>query len=207
MVAGLMEMPDDAGPMPPFWMVYFAVDDGPASVEAIRAGGGRILRDLAEIPGTGRFALCADPQGAGLGILEPAPMPQGSPGGNAFDQQKPGHGNWHELMTPQPEAALAFYGGVFGWTKGQAMDMGAMGTYQIFHGAGSDLGGIMGQGKSPVPAWLPYFGVPGIGAAQRQVESGGGKLMHGPMEVPGGAMILVAQDPQGAVFAVVGPKD
>ena len=44
-------------------------------------------------------------------------------------------------------------------------------------------------------------------AAIGRIEAGGGKLAHGPMEVPGGAFIAVAQDPQGAWFAVVGPKE
>ena len=57
-----------------------------------------------------------------------------------------------------------------------------------------------------MPAWLPYFGTDGVTAAIKRIEAGGGKLAHGPMEVPGDALIAVAQDPQGAWFAVVGPK-
>jgi predicted enzyme related to lactoylglutathione lyase len=30
--------------------------------------------------------------------------------------------------------------------------------------------------------------------------------MHGPAEIPGGDFIIVATDPQGATFALVGPK-
>ena len=46
----------------------------------------------------------------------------------------------------------------------------------------------------------------GVEAAIGRIEKAGGKVAHGPMEVPGGAFIAVAQDPQGAWFAVVGPK-
>lgn len=206
MVAGVMGPPPDAPDMPPFWMVYFAVDDGDAAVAAIRAAGGSIFRELNEIPGTGRFAICADPQGAAFGILEPIPMDSGPPAGGAWDQSKPGHGNWHELMSTDPAAGLKFYGEIFGWTASTAMDMGEMGTYQIFAHKGTDIGGMMGLGMMPAPCWLPYFGVPGITAAVEGVTNNGGSVLHGPVEVPGGAMIAVAKDPQGAVFAVVGPN-
>jgi predicted enzyme related to lactoylglutathione lyase len=207
MVAGLMVMPEDAGEMPPFWMIYFAVDDADKAAADIAAAGGRVHRAPADIPGTGRFAVVGDPQGAGFGILQPEPMPGQEGAGRAFDQQKAGHGNWNELMSSDPEAAFGFYSGLFGWQKSQAVDMGPMGTYQVFSHDGSDIGGMMGLGNSPVPAWLPYFGANGVLAAIERITAAGGKLAHGPMEVPGGAFIAVAQDPQGAWFAVVGPKE
>jgi predicted enzyme related to lactoylglutathione lyase len=206
LVAGLMVMPEDVSQMPPMWMIYFAAEDGEKTVADIRAGGGTIHRDLAVIPGTGRFAIAGDPQGAGFGILEPEPMEEGPPAGRAFDQAKAGHGNWHELMTSDPEAGFGFYSGVFGWQKSRAMDMGEEGTYQLFSHDGGDIGGIMRQGSSPYPSWLPYFGVNGVDEAIARIEKGGGTILHGPMEVPGGAFIVVAQDPQGAFFAAVGPK-
>lgn len=206
MVAGLMEMPDDAGAMPPFWMIYFAVEDADEAVAAIGAAGGTVHKPVAEIPGTGRFAVVGDPQGAGFGILEPDEMESGPSAGGAFDQAKAGHGNWNELMTTDPGAAFRFYAGLFGWEKGRAVDMGPMGTYQIFAHDGADIGGMMGLGNSPVPAWLPYFGTNGVEAAIARITGAGGRLAHGPMEVPGGAFIAVAQDPQGAWFAVVGPR-
>mgnify|MGYP006155995261 FL=1 len=56
------------------------------------------------------------------------------------------------------------------------------------------------------PNWLPYFGAAGIDAAIAQITASGGTILNGPMEVPGGAFIAQALDPQGAAFAVVGPK-
>ncbi|MFO1207870.1 MAG: VOC family protein [Amaricoccus sp.] len=207
MVAGLMNMPPDAKAMgmPPFWMIYFAVDDADKAAADVVAAGGRVHKEPADIPGTGRFAVLGDPQGAGFGIL--APLPMEGQGGGAFDQQKAGHGNWNELMTSDPEAAFGFYSRLFGWEKSRSMDMGEMGTYQLFSHDGADIGGMMGLGNAPVPAWLPYFGANGIDAAIGRIEAAGGELAHGPMEVPGGAFIAVAQDPQGAWFAIVGPKE
>ncbi len=205
LVAGLMETPPDASGMPPFWLIYFAVDDADAAAAAIGAAGGRVHREPADIPGTGRFAVVGDPQGAGFGILQPEPM-EGGGAGNAFDQAKAGHGNWNELMSTDPAGALRFYSELLGWQKSGSVDMGEMGTYQLFSHDGTDIGGMMGLGNAPAAGWLPYFGTEGVTAAIGRIEAGGGRLAHGPMEVPGGAFIAVAQDPQGAWFAVVGPK-
>lgn len=207
MVAGLMEPPPGAEGMPPFWMIYFAVEDADGAVSDIEAAGGKVHRAPADIPGTGRFAIVADPQGAGFGILAPAPMEGGGEGGRAFDQSKAGHGNWNELMTTDPQAAFGFYSGLFGWEKRQAIAMGAMGTYQVFAHDGLEIGGMMPMGEAPVPCWVPYFGVTGITEAMARVDAAGGRIAHGPIEVPGGAYIAAGQDPQGAWFALVGPKD
>lgn len=205
-VAGLMSMPGDVSGMPPFWMIYFAVDDIDQFMSDATEAGASVHRDVAEIPGTGRFALLADPQGVGFGVLQPEPMTP-SAEGHAFDQNKAGHGNWNELMTPDPEGGFAFYSKLFGWTKGEAMDMGEMGTYQLIRRDGKDIGAIQSQGSSPVPAWLPYFGVDGsVSAKVETIKAAGGQIHHGPAEVPGPAYIAIAQDAQGAAFAVVGPE-
>ncbi|VDS08542.1 27 kDa antigen Cfp30B [Paracoccus haematequi] len=206
MVAGLMEIPDGMAEMPPNWTIYFGVDDADRAAAAIAAAGGRIWKEPADIPGTGRFAVAADPQGAPFGILAPLPMADGS-GGGAFDQRRAGHGNWTELMSSDPAAGFAFYADLFGWSKGEAMDMGEMGTYQLFRHDGADIGGMMGLGGAPRPCWLAYFGVNGVNPAIARIREGGGTVQHGPHEVPGGAHIAVATDPQGAWFAVVGPLE
>lgn len=206
MVAGLMEAPDDVSDMPPMWLVYFGVDDCDAAAQAIMAAGGSIHRQPADIPGTGRFAIAGDPQGAGFGILSPLPMPGGQEN-NAFDQSKAGHGNWHDLMTSDPDAAFDFYSGLFGWQKSDAIDTGVMGIYQLFRHDGTDIGGMVGLGNAPHPNWLPYFGVNGVDDAITRIKDAGGTVHDGPMEVPGGAFIAIANDPQGAWFAIVGPKE
>ena len=207
LVAGLMDMPDNLAGMPPFWMIYFAVDDADTAVAAMEKAGARVHQPVTPIPNTGRFAVLADPQGAAFGILEPLPM-EGGGAGNAFDQKKEGHGNWNELSTTDHKAAMAFYGKAFGWKPSQSMDMGEMGSYDLFARDGADIGGMMRlqPGGAPAPYWLPYFGVNGTEAAMQRVTAAGGKIMHGPQEVPGGAFIAVATDPQGATFAMVGPK-
>ncbi|MFD1883162.1 VOC family protein [Paracoccus pacificus] len=217
MVAGMMSNADQVGPPPPNWVIYFAVDDCDRTAADIKAAGGRLYVEPADIPNTGRYAVAADPQGAVFGILQPdmsgmseADRAKAERGEGAFDQKKAGHGNWNELMTPDPEAAYAFYSKLFGWTKGEAMDMGDCpggGTYQLIRQNGTDIGAIQPQGNSPVPAWLPYFGVGGSVVAKIDaIKSAGGQVHFGPQEVPGPAWIAIASDPQGAAFAIVGAE-
>lgn len=206
MVAGLMDMPADAAGMKPFWLLYFAVEDADGAVAQMQAAGARLHRPVMSIPGTGRFANLADPQGAAFGILEP--LPGGT--GTAYNAKKQGHGNWHELMCSDPKAAMGFYGQMFSWQTSRSMDMGAMGTYDVFAWHGTDIGGMMrampnasGAGQA---FWLPYFSVDSAEKAAARITDAGGTVGNGPMEVPGPAYVVIATDPQGAAFAIVGPK-
>ena len=56
-------------------------------------------------------------------------------------------------------------------------------------------------GAPALSRWLVYFGIDDLDAAADQIGPAGGTVMVPPQEVPGGR-ILVAQDPQGAVFAL-----
>jgi len=97
---------------------------------------------------------------------------------------------------------------VFGWQKGEAHDMGPMGTYQLFSVGGMPIGGMFN--KPPVvPAtfWIYYINVDAVEPAAVRVKAGGGQIANGPMEVPGGSWIVQCKDPQGATFALVGKRN
>ena len=200
MVAGLMDPGQD---MPEFWLTYFAVDHCDDAVARAKTLGAQVHRAPEDIPGTGRFAILADPQGAVFGLLQPLPGQQG----NAFDQSKTGHANWHELNSADAVAGFDFYAALLGWSASTAMDMGEMGTYQLFAHQGADIGGMMRVTDAAIPSqWVPYFGVPGVDAAKAAITAAGGSIAFGPSQVPGDAWIVIAQDPRGAFFAVVGPQ-
>src|SRR5215218_6135853 len=65
-VGGLMELPEDARARgaPPFWMGYVAVEDVDAGTRKAESLGGGVRMAARDIPGVGRFAIVADPQGA-----------------------------------------------------------------------------------------------------------------------------------------------
>ena len=203
MVGGLMPIPADAKGARPAWMGYIAVDDVGAYADKVRAAGGAIHRPPTPIPNVGTFAVAGDPHGAGFLLFKPnsTDMPPPTAPGT------PGLIGWRELHAGDGERAFAFYSGLFGWTKGEAMDMGAMGKYQLFNTKSGQPGGMMTKtAQTPAPFWLFYFNVEAIDAAAERVKSAGGQVVNGPMEVPTGQWIVQGVDPQGAMFALVAPK-
>ncbi len=199
---GVMGLPDEARKMgaPPHWLAYIDVTNVDSAVASATKLGAKVYVQPTDIPGGGRFAVLADPQGAVFGVVSSA-QPTPEPPEAAPPQI--GEVSWHELATTDQLSAFTFYNTMFGWTKGEAMDMGAAGTYQLFNRGEQMLGGIYNKpADMPAPPhWLLYVRVPDIVKTVEQVKSLGGRVLNGPMEVPGG---LVAQcaDPQGAVFAV-----
>lgn len=203
-VGGIMTIPADAAAMGarPAWLGYIHSGDVDATCEGIKKVGGKVHREPADIPGVGRFAVVADPGGAMFMLLNPSGQDQ-----PPVSPMTPGHVAWHELYAADWKAAFAFYSELFGWTKGETMDMGPMGSYQLFSAGGGDIGGMMDKPPQvPAPYWGFYFFVSDIDAAANRVTGSGGSILMGPMEVPGGGWILQGMDPQGAVFALTGPR-
>lgn len=67
---GMYEPLPEMGDVPPNWLVYFAVDDTDAKVRKAEELGGKTCAPPMDIPGTGRFAIIQDPQGAAFGIIK-----------------------------------------------------------------------------------------------------------------------------------------
>lgn len=204
-VAGFMAIPADAraAGMRPAWLGYVGVDDVDAMAAEIAGAGGAQSMEPTDIPGVGRIAMLADPQGVAFYVMRSAM--EGT--STAFAPTLSGHCHWNELAADDQAAALAFYKARFGWEKGDAMPMGAMGDYRFITHRGQTIGAVMNrQPDAPPAAWTFYFGVDDIDAAGEAVSAHGGTIHYGPAEVPGGAYIVVAGDPQGATFGLVGPR-
>jgi predicted enzyme related to lactoylglutathione lyase len=201
---GMMVLPKEACDMgvPPNWAPYIATNDVDADTARAESLGGRVYKSPMDIPGVGRFAVVGDPTGAAFSLFKPGMPPAGAPATGE------GSVGWYELHSKDWQKAWPFYEGLFGWKKSTAMDMGPMGSYQIFSIVGQDKGAMF---NSPAAAqhhsfWLTYFIVGDIDAAATRVTEGGGKITNGPMQVPGEGWILQAADPQGAMFALVGTR-
>jgi predicted enzyme related to lactoylglutathione lyase len=201
MIGGLMELPKSAREAggKPAWIGYVAVADVDASASQVSRLGGRVHRQPDDIPGVGRFAIVADPQGATFALFS------GTGEGHRPAREAPGNIGWHELVAADWQKAFDFYSGLFGWTKAESIEMGPMGTYQLFAAGGETIGGMMTRTDTD-PFWFYYLNVDAIDAAQDRVKKGGGKIINGPMEVPGGSWIVHCLDPQGVVFALVAPR-
>ncbi len=204
-VAGLMQFPPEPvqGQGGPGWLGYIDVENVDATLAQAQKLGAKVHHAATDIPGVGRFAVLADPQGAVFALFRPngattppAPMTPGTIG-------------WHELHAAEADKAFAFYSALFGWHRNQGIDMGPLGIYQIFgdENAPMGFGGIFNKPAAEArPYWLYYFAVADIDAAAERVTASGGKVNHDPQQVPGGAWIIQAQDPQGAAFALVGMR-
>jgi predicted enzyme related to lactoylglutathione lyase len=190
------------------WVGYISVDDVDAHIEKIVEAGGKLWRPATDVPGMLRFAVLSDPQGAAIVVFTsnpamPTPVRPAPP--------VPGTIGWSELYTTDLDASMDFYNKLFGWTKLSDMDMGPMGTYRVFdsgdHKQMGDGGMMMKPPHIPNSYWGFYFCVDAIGAAIQRVEAGGGKVLNGPVQVPGGGWIINGQDPQGAMFSLVSDKE
>lgn len=185
----------------PMWLGYLGVDSVDGSVQEIIAAGGAVLVPAWDIPDVGRIAMVADPQGTPFFVMHAA----GEATSTAFGRTALGHISWNELLTPDQDAALAFYGTLFGMSRAGVMPMGPLGDYTFLQHDGAGIGAMMTTPPEAPSGWGFYFRVPEIEAAKERVVHGGGTVTQGPMEVPGGEMVLSAIDPQGATFGLVAP--
>lgn len=198
-VGGMMPLPDvaKAAGAPPHWLAYTGVEDAAATTKKVTALGGEVLLPVTAIPGDGgQFAIFRDPQGAVFGVVAGSQANKRS--------AEVGKITWHELMATDHEKALTFYGDVFGWRKGNAMDMGPAGIYQLYDNGGKALGGMFDKpAQAPGPAaWVLYISVADCDASTEKAKALGATVIHGPMDVPDGGRIVQLLDPQGAMIAL-----
>lgn len=187
------------------WLAYVSVADVDATVASVERAGGKILMEPFDIPQVGRVSLISDPQGAALYVMKPIP-PESDPNGvsDVFSPSAEQRVGWNELQTSDVEVSRAFYRDQFGWGSDEFMDMGEMGKYRFFDHQGTRLGALFDPANGQPPHWRFYIRVPSIGQAKGVTEAKGGTIHMGPHQVPTGDWILVASDPQGAEFALVG---
>ncbi len=197
-LGGVMQLPADAKAMgaPPHWMSNVTVDDLDASLAKVKELGGKVYTGPVEVPTVGRFAVIADPQGATISLFKPANEMK------THDPATQGYFCWSELATSDHGAAFKFYSEILGWQKLSSMDMGPMGTYEIFGKGDKQLGGMFNKPKEmPANVWMYYTSVDDLDAAIGRAKNHGATLVNGPMDVPGGR-IAQFTDPQGAFFAL-----
>jgi hypothetical protein len=203
-IGGAIQLTDEmcAGGARPGWVGYIEVADTDSATARIAEAGGRILMQPGDIPNVGRFAMVADPGGAAFYLLTPGPQDDEPP---PADPEAPGMVSWRELYAGNGQkAAFDFYSGQFGWETLTEMDMGPMGSYRIFGHDGEQIGGMMDKpAQMPASAWTFYVNVDSVDSAVERVEAGGGQIVMGPMEVPGGSWVVQGIDPQGAAFALI----
>jgi uncharacterized protein len=110
---------------------------------------------------------------------------------------------WIDTSQPDPEAAVTFYGGVFGWDFENVMPTGD-GKYFIARLHGGDVAAVGSQpeGAPPTAAWNTYIWVDSADEAASKVRSAGGRVLVEPFDVMEAGRMAVFADPEGAALCV-----
>ena len=116
---------------------------------------------------------------------------------------------WVDTDLPDPEAAIEFYGGLFGWEFEDRMPPDAPGSYFVAQLRGLDVAGV-GSRPSEAdwpPAWNTYIWVASADDAAAKVKAAGGTVVMEPFDIPGAGRMSTLADPQGAMFNVWEPHE
>lgn len=185
----------------PSWNTYVRVDALEATLERAAAAGGRVLVGPADMPPAGRAAVVGDPAGAAFLLWEPGQLP------GAGRVNEPNTWTMSSLHVVDTEAAVAFYGAVFGWQPEP------FGPITLFRSPGY-VGGEEGQpiprdviaalappDPNVPPHWNVNFRVSDADAIAATAASLGGTVHVAPFDTPGFRNAILA-DPEGAVFSI-----
>ena len=115
---------------------------------------------------------------------------------------------WYEHFTRDPKAAIEFYGDVVGW---QTQPFGEGSHYTMWVASQGPLGGVMdlpedaGKMGAP-PHWMAHVQVEDVDATVASAQRLGGKVHHGPEDIPTVGRFAVIADPQGAFLSIFRPS-
>lgn len=196
-VAGIMLQPKEqaAAGVPPVWASYVTVDDCDATTAKVEPAGGSVMAPPMDVMEAGRMSVIVDPAGAVICTWQP---------GEHFGAglvNETGALCWNELTTPDVDAALAFYGAVFGWT-GESFPMDGF-EYTELRLDGQGVAGAMPPPMDGIPPnWGIYLGVDDADAAVEAAGAAGATVVAPPMDGPPGRWGVIS-DPQGAMVSLI----
>jgi predicted enzyme related to lactoylglutathione lyase len=109
-----------------------------------------------------------------------------------------------DTSQPDPEAAVDFYHGLFGWEFEDVMPPGAGGKYFIARLRGGDVAavGSIPDAVPPVAVWNTYVWVDSADETAAKVRNAGGTVVMEPFDVMDAGRMAVFTDPEGAAFCV-----
>jgi uncharacterized protein len=130
----------------------------------------------------------------------------------------PGVPCWVDATEPDPEAAVDFYGGLFGWEFDDAMPQSSEGNYfiaraeatgwSLFDSSGGSRSGDVAavgsilEGAPSMAMWNTYFWVDSADEAASKVRAAGGGVVMEPFDFLDASRVAVFTDPEGAAFCV-----
>lgn len=114
----------------------------------------------------------------------------------------PGVPCWVDTAQPDPEAAVTFYGGLFGWELEDVMPPGSPGKYFVGRIRGGDVAAIgsIPEGRPPTATWNSYVWVESADETASKARAAGGGVAVEPFDVQDLGRMAVLTDPEGAAF-------
>lgn len=111
---------------------------------------------------------------------------------------------WVDTGQPDPEAAVEFYGGLFGWEFEDRMPAGHPVRYFVARLRGRDVAAVGSQQDvaPPAPVWSTYIWVDDADAVAAKVKDAGGQVLSEPFDIPAAGRMGVFADVSGAAFSV-----
>jgi len=183
---------------PNHWLGYLSVADVDTTAARAQAAGARVLMPPTDFGPVGRAATLADPTGGVFAIWKGAEGDRPE-----APQVAAGDWTWNELMTTDTAAALAFYEGVFGFSR-QPWDMGAQGIYYILNHGDKPRAGLMATPKPESGSfWIPYVAVAACDASMNKAKELGAEVVVPPTDIPDVGRIAAFVDPTGAVLGIL----
>lgn len=201
MFAGSHQQGDEEKDVPSYWLISLGTSDVDKATAKASELGATIIMEPMDIPGTGRFSLFLDPQGAAVAALSYFD------GGTAPDRgEGPGHIIWHELVTGDPAASGAFYSAVFDFDYKEE-DMGGL-KAMVFEQNGEGFADVLPKPAPEAPdAWLFYVEVKNAQETIDLAQQSGGSVVAPLMPLPPIGQIAWLADPTGAVFGIMQPSN
>jgi predicted enzyme related to lactoylglutathione lyase len=185
----------------PSWNTYIRVESVDAAAERAAEDGATVLLEPTDALPAGRLAVIVDPTGAAFALWEARERE----GAELVNEA----GTWtmSSLHTPDPAAASAFYGALFGWESEPFGPMTLMRLKGYIGGRAKqpiprDVVAVMASPDAEIPPhWNVNFQVSDADLTAEMTANLGGTVIMGPMDTPGFRSAVLA-DPQGAVFSV-----
>src|SRR4051794_27298769 len=121
----------------------------------------------------------------------------------------PGVPCWTDTSQPDPEAAVEFYSGLFGWEFESMMPPDSPGKYFSARLRGAEVAAVGSQpeGGPPMAVWNTYVWVESADDTAAKVKAAGGKVIAEPFDVMEAGRMAIFSDPEGAVFSVWQAKE
>jgi hypothetical protein len=199
-VAGLVQRAIPAGEhRQPAWLSFLSVPNVDAARATALQNGGKVLFEPRDFPDRGREAVLADPRGAVFAVLT-------SSSGDPPDVlAMPGDWIWSSLITPDPDADVAFYKALFNYDVFQLPERNGVQHLMLASDgfARASMNPLPASAPNAHPSWVDFVRVEDAVAMASKAMSLGGRVVVAPRVDRHGGKLAVLADPQGAVFGVL----